>query len=382
MTTTQALLPEGLYDLLPLEAKQERELQNIVLKQFHQYGYQEVKPPLIEFESSLLARTDSELDRQTFRMMDPLSQQMLGLRADMTMQISRIASTRLSNDPHPLRLCYAGDALRVRGSSLRAERQCTQAGIELIGVDNARADAEVIMVTLDALNAMGIEGVSIDLTLPTLIPALIAGEVSLGDAEKSALQAAIAFKDGSTLHGQTLHYHQLYTALIGCQGISDEILPQLSALHLPDSVKPLVTRLTEIIALVHAHNPDITITIDPTESRGFDYHTGISFTFYARNIAEEIGRGGRYTPAFSAAEQSATGSTIYINPLLRHLPATESTEKVCIPASLPQPVIEALHKRGLTTITALNNSDNLTKEAKHHGCHYIWQDEELVKVEA
>jgi ATP phosphoribosyltransferase regulatory subunit len=69
----------------------------------------------------------------TFRLMDPVSQRMMGLRADITPQVGRIAASRLTKAPRPIRLSYAGQVLRVKGEQMRPERQIGQAGVELIG---------------------------------------------------------------------------------------------------------------------------------------------------------------------------------------------------------------------------------------------------------
>ena len=103
---------------------------------FAAHGYQRVKPPLLEFEDSLLAGSGAAVAEQTFRLMDPDSQRMMGLRADTTPQVARIATTRLADAPRPLRLSYAGQCLRVRGTQLAPDRQIAQAGIELIGHDS------------------------------------------------------------------------------------------------------------------------------------------------------------------------------------------------------------------------------------------------------
>ncbi len=126
--------------------------------------------------------------------MDPISQRMIGLRADMTPQIARIATTRLKDAPRPLRLFYAGQVLRVRGGEIRAERQVGQVGAELIGSDAVAADIEVAAVAAEALTALGIAGLSVDLTLPTLVPALCR---ALGlDVEALATSARAARSQG------------------------------------------------------------------------------------------------------------------------------------------------------------------------------------------
>ena len=104
----RGLLPAGLGDLLPPDAEREARAIGIAIERFAAFGYERVKPPLVEFEESLLGGPGAALASQTFRLMDPVSQRMMGVRADMTVQVARIAATRLRKAPRPLRLCYAG----------------------------------------------------------------------------------------------------------------------------------------------------------------------------------------------------------------------------------------------------------------------------------
>src|ERR1700761_2481149 len=141
-TLHPALLPHGLRDILPPDARIEADTVERLMAILGQYGYDRVKPPLVEFESSLLDGPGAAMTHETFRLMDPISHRMIAVRADMTLQIARIATTRLVKSPRPLRLSYAGQVLRVRGSQLRPERQVGQVGAELIGSDAPEADAE------------------------------------------------------------------------------------------------------------------------------------------------------------------------------------------------------------------------------------------------
>ena len=162
-----ALLPAGLVDLLPPAAEREAALVEALMAVFAGHGYERVKPPLLEFEDSLLGGNGAAVAEQTFRLMDPVSQRMMGLRADTTPQIARIAATRLGLQARPLRLSYAGQVLRVRGTELAPGRQVAQAGIELIGGASPEADAEVALVAVAALAAVGVTGLSLDVTLPS-----------------------------------------------------------------------------------------------------------------------------------------------------------------------------------------------------------------------
>ena len=102
-----ALLPAGLRDLLPPDAETEAASVEALMEVFAAHGYARVKPPLLEFADSLLAGAGGAVAEQTFRLMDPDSQRMMGLRADTTPQVARIAATRLATASRPLRLSYA-----------------------------------------------------------------------------------------------------------------------------------------------------------------------------------------------------------------------------------------------------------------------------------
>ncbi|HLJ64406.1 MAG TPA: ATP phosphoribosyltransferase regulatory subunit, partial [Stellaceae bacterium] len=80
----KALLPLGLRDLLPPEAAGESGAVAKMMAVLASHGYERVKPPLVEFEDNLLSGAGASMAKETFRLMDPLSQRMLGFRADMT----------------------------------------------------------------------------------------------------------------------------------------------------------------------------------------------------------------------------------------------------------------------------------------------------------
>src|SRR3954466_4106982 len=101
---SKMLLPSGCYDLLPPDARHESELSHALLSTFESYGYEQVSPPLLEYSENLLAGRGAALSPYTFRVMDPGAHKVMGLRADITLQIARIASSRLAHAPRPLRL--------------------------------------------------------------------------------------------------------------------------------------------------------------------------------------------------------------------------------------------------------------------------------------
>ena len=175
-TMPKTLLPAGCYDLLPPFARQESELSTALLGVFESFGYQQVSPPLLEYSESMLAGRGAGLASQIFRVIDPDTNKVMGIRADITLQIARIAASRLIQQPKPLRLSYNGLILRMQGEQLKGDRQLRQAGIELIGAASPEADAEVILVAAAALEKSGIHEFSIDLNLPGIVSSLLASE--------------------------------------------------------------------------------------------------------------------------------------------------------------------------------------------------------------
>ena len=362
-----ALLPAGLRDLLPPDAETEASAVEALMDVFAAHGYQRVKPPLLEFEDSLLAGSGAAVAEQTCRLMDPDSPRMMGLRADTTPQVARIATTRLANAPRPLRLSYAGQCLRVRGSQLAPDRQVAQAGIELIGRDSPEADAEIVLVGAEALAAVGLTRLSFDLTLPNLVPALLDAAGITGD-QRAALAHGLDRKDAAAVsrHGGSLS-GTLTDLLLGA-GPADRALAALDSANLPKNVADMARRLAAVAQVLRTRAPDLRLTIDPVEFRGFRYHTGVSVSIYAPGRYEELGRGGRY---ICGEGEPATGLTLFPDAVLRAAPARIARLRVFV-ASSADPVAAAdLRARGYATVAALENSADPITEARRLGCSHI-----------
>ncbi|MBT3869983.1 MAG: ATP phosphoribosyltransferase regulatory subunit, partial [Gammaproteobacteria bacterium] len=101
------LLPDGVEDILPLQAKRLEEVRRRLLDLFSTWGYDYVIPPMIEYLESLLTGTGRDLDLKTFKVIDFLTGRTMGVRADITPQVARIDAHSLNSDG-VARLCYAG----------------------------------------------------------------------------------------------------------------------------------------------------------------------------------------------------------------------------------------------------------------------------------
>lgn len=376
-----ALLPAGLRDVLPPDATFEAEIVERLVASFAARGYDRIKPPLIEFEDGLLSGAGVALAPQTFRLMDPVSQRMMGVRADITPQIARIARSRLGGAPRPLRLSYAGDVLRVRGGQLRPERQIMQVGAELIGSAAPAADSEIIAMAVDALEGLGIEGVSVDLTAPRLIPAVLM-EYDIGGERAHDVRAALDRKDPAAVAVDAGPATGVLTALLAATGVAEKALDALAAIELPDSAARERGRIAEVVRLLQAAVPDIRITLDPVENRGFEYHTGIGFTIFARGVSAELASGGRYrvpnggdgSGTDSIGDERATGVTLYVDTILGIVGRSVAERRIWLPTGTSPGDAAALRGDGWVTVSALEDTSSPKEAARQLACSHVLGD--------
>ena len=358
--TSFGLLPEGLRDRLPPQAQALASLVRTLTDVCAAHGYERVAPPLIEYEASLASGSS----RERLRFTDPVSQMTLALRSDITGQVGRIAVTRLAGQARPLRLMYAGQVARVRGDQLSPERERTQAGAELIGSDSPAAAAEVLAVAVEALTATGLTGLSVDLTMPTLVADLAAAGWSLGHASLSDVQAWLDGKDVGALRAAGADQ---YVPLIAAAGPVHSALAALKQLDLPNAV---LARLDAIAALADGLN-GVSVTLDPTERHGFEYQTWLGFSLFGAGLMAEVGRGGAYTGAHGDGRQEAAiGFSLYVDGLVDLGLGQESRTRVLLPVGTPADIGAELRQQGWITVAALEAG----AEAKTLNCSHIFAD--------
>ncbi len=366
----RALLPPGMNDLLPPDAAHEAATVESLIAAFAAQGYDRVKPPLLEFEETLLGGAGASMAGQTFRLMDPISHRMLALRADMTLQIARIATSRLGHAPRPLRLCYAGQVLQVTGSQLRPQRQVGQVGCELIGAPGAAADAEIVVLAAQALTAAGVQGLSVDLNLPTLVPA-VCQAFGVSEAQMAKLRAALDRKDAAGVAAQGGAAADLLGSLLAAAGPARKTLATLNGLKLPDAAKREVARLADVVDLIAAAAPDLKLTVDPVENRGFEYHSGVSFVLFALGVRGELGRGGRYMAGANGNSEPATGFTLFMDTVLQAMPGPAPAKKLYLPHGTTPADGQRLRGEGWTTVAALAADKDAKAAARTLGCSHL-----------
>ncbi|MBH1992391.1 MAG: ATP phosphoribosyltransferase regulatory subunit [Sphingomonadaceae bacterium] len=359
------LLPEGLSDRLPPQAEASARLARRVLDTVAAHGYERVMPPLAEFEDTLTQRLKSMRAQDLVRAVDPVSQRSLALRPDMTAQVGRIAATRLIHAPRPLRLSYAGPVIRLKANQLRPEREKLQVGAELIGSDSVTAAVEIVNVAIEALQAAGVTGLTIDFTLPDLIDVLAAGPLPLAAYEIEAVRTELDAKDAGALVALGPQA-AAYLPLIEATGPFHAALERLEAFN-AQLGGAINSRIAGLRAIAKPIGWDITLTLDPTERHGFEFQNWFGFSIFAEGFIGEIGRGGSYAIARAdGVDEPAMGFSLYPDPLIDAGFGAQTPRRIFLPLGHDAARAAELRREGWQTVAALvGDEDGATLRCSH-----------------
>ncbi|MEX1032253.1 MAG: ATP phosphoribosyltransferase regulatory subunit [Cellvibrionaceae bacterium] len=356
------LLPDGVEEILPAEARQIETLRRRLLDLYRCWGYDLVIPPLVEFTDSLLIGLGRDLDLLTFKLTDQLSGRTLGVRADITPQTARM-------DAHSLtlqganRLCYAGHVLHTKPKTPLATRSPILSGAELYGEAGLGADVEVISLLLESLQTLGLNNASVEIGHVGIYRALIdaAGlnapqQDTLFDLlQRKAAAEMRAWVQGNIADPVLANILQQLPRLAGSRDSLREAKQALG--KAPAAVIDAVTQLETLADLVSQRYPQAQLYFDLSELHSFTYHTGLWFAAFAPGYGRALATGGRYDDvgAVFGRARPATGFHIDVTALNRLLNiAVENPPGIYAPASEDPrqwQAIQALRAAGETVVT-------------------------------
>lgn len=293
------LLPEGIEEILPKEARRFESVRRRLLDLFDAWGYDLVMPPMIEYLESLLTGVGTDLDLQTFKLTDQLTGRLMGVRADITPQAARIDAHYLKRET-PVRLCYIGSVLRTRPDAFAGPREPLQLGAELFGHAGAESDVEVLRLMVATLRAAGMKDLYLDLGHVGIFRAL-AQDAGLSREQETELFDVLQRKArpevdrllaGWDVAGKS---KTTLAALIDLRG--DRAVLQRARALLAGAgrcTSDALTRLERVAELAQADFPGQTLHFDLAELHGYRYYTGTVFSAFVPGYGQAIAQGGRY----------------------------------------------------------------------------------------
>jgi ATP phosphoribosyltransferase regulatory subunit len=299
--TGTVLMPGGVRDLLPAEARCKRELENRLLDLFASWGYQEVVTPTFEYYEVLAPAMEALLRDRLYRFIDDRGQIML-LRPDMTTPIARLVSSRLKDQQLPQRFCYVTNIFR-RDNQAGQQREYYQAGVELLGAASPEADAEALYLAAEALRLSGIGSFRLAVGQVDVLSGVLEGSGLTGDEQDLAKEALsrkdlVAWEQLVASSRLSSAGREIVTTLPYLHG-GIEILDRVAGWIESPRAREGLAGLRQVWQILAGCGFREELNIDLTLLRGLGYYTGIVFEGYAPGVGYPLCGGGRYDDLLS-----------------------------------------------------------------------------------
>ena len=301
--------PKGTRFTLPAEAARRAQLTSRLQALFSSWGYEEVDTPVLEPYTPEHPRA-----AQSFKLSD-CNSEVLALRSDFTPALAHLVRAHYSPE-EVLRLQYSGKAWQALHPDVARAREFTQLGLELVGVSNARADAELIHLAREAVREVGLVP-RVELGNPGLVRALFA-LAEIPETAQGALASAIDRKDSElkTLLEPYALAPDLHAALLGVADLYGDVGVLAQAKR--QNPWPETLRELETVEAVLAEFETVDeLLLDFGRARRLSYYTGVTFQAYTFDFGQPLLGGGRYDGALLPY---AAGFSLGLERLLWALP--------------------------------------------------------------
>ncbi len=363
------LLPDGIQEMLPPDAKEIEKLRQSILALYDSWGYDLVMPAMVEFTDSLLTGTANSLQRKTFTLVDQVSGKLMGVRSDMTPQVARIDAHQLAGKQHTSRLCYCGHLLHAQTDGLNPSRSPLQIGAEIFGNASIEADIEVVSLMLETMHSAHLKQVSIDLGHVGIFRSLFEQsgldkllEQNLFDMlQRKSIPELKSFLQQQDLSDNERQQFCQLALLNGDVEIVQQAKETYS--NTSEECQAALNHIEAVAKGIQQRYPEVLIHCDLSELRGYEYHTGLVFAAFLPGQGREIARGGRYDDigsVFGVARPATGFSTDLLNLYLLSDKPEPSFETILAPNNKDdqlKQLIADLRLQGKRVIIDLSNGE-------------------------
>lgn len=378
MASPQFLPPKGFRDQLPETMAIRQYIQSVLVSVFERYGFQPLATPTVEYASTLMGKYGAEADKLLYLFKDRGGRD-LGLNYDLTVPTARVLAA-YPDLAKPFKRYQIQSAFRAENPQRGRYRQFTQCDIDIIGTNSPLADAEVLAVINDSLEALELPGFSININSR---PVLYRLAEALELPEKSWNSLLQTIDKADKLEGKDLDNElegkgfdaKLYTSQI--KGMLEELETNFADSGLTGD--PNLDQIYQYALGMGIPGPNLRFA--PNIVRGLDYYTGSIFeTVVTEPKIGSVTGGGRYDKLIGqlgGPDLPAVGTTLGLDRLtdvaveLKLWPNVRSVPSVLVtvfsPTLLPHSLkfAQGLREDGIRTELYLNPSDRLDKQLKY-----------------
>ncbi len=335
-TLIQPKVLKGFRDFLPSAEILRTELTEKITQVYRSFGFVPIDTPVLEYTEILLRKSNGETEKQVFRFTDNGGRD-VAMRFDLTVPFARFTAEHKNDLYFPFKRYHIAKVWRGEKPQAGRYREFMQCDVDTVGSDSAAADFEILSVMKTALNAIGVNGITIHVNHRGIFNRFLA---CIGTAEKS--EDILRSVDKLAKVGKDAVFAELQE-LTGSEDKAQKILTYIAGADSFESTLDLLesmaggpgddtARMREIRAMMKAAGIESTYVLDPSITRGLDYYTGIVYETFLNDLPSigSVCSGGRYdnlAGLYMKEKVPGVGMSIGLDRLIAGLEELGKTEK-------------------------------------------------------
>ena len=290
----------GMRDFLAEEAKAMRYIEQTAREIAGLYGYEEVITPVVESYDLLAAKAGEEI-RHRMYVFEDLGGRKVALRPEFTPTVARLVATTLRRAPKPLKLFCTGSLYRYDEPQYGRFREFWQANYELFGSTRPEADAEILALSYDLKEKLGLRNCYFKIGHVGILRGILNQE-NITEEQQNRIMQLLDKKqwDDALVTLQELGASQKCIATMKSifetsgKDVSKVLKRARETLKDYEAAVAAINNLHEIIDLTKESGAKIEFLAEMGFARGLEYYTGMVFEPYAPDFETALGGGGRY----------------------------------------------------------------------------------------
>jgi ATP phosphoribosyltransferase regulatory subunit len=296
MSSSLSKIPPGVQYIFDTEVRVRRRIEREIMEVFAGWSYSEMILPIFDYADLFALGMGKEQAEMTYRFTGR-DGKLLALRPEMTSLVARTVATRFGSAPRPVRISYSGEVFRWDAPRSGRQYEFHQIGVELIGSNRLEADTEALLVAIEALRRLGLEGFTITLSHVDFFNG-VSEQFGLGEEESRRMRELVDRKETEQLDAFLKEYagpeaRSAFCRLTTLAGKLD-IIEEARSLVSNEKSRAALEDLERIFRVAEEIGIASFIDTDLGDVGGLDYYTGLTFNIYVPGLGTALGRGGRY----------------------------------------------------------------------------------------
>ena len=325
---------KGFRDSLPQQEIVRQKLMAKIQQILRSFGFVPIDTPALEYTEVLLGKGGGETDKQMFRFTDNGGRD-VAMRFDLTVPLARYVAANYSLLSFPFKRYHMSKVWRGEKPQKGRYREFWQCDFDMVGVDNAQSDFEILLLIHTCLSQMKVGSFRVCVSHRGLLNTFLAG-LGIQDKSQDVLRAIDKLnkigRDGvcEILKEDGLTEDQTAKVLDFISIDKTSFENTLSILEKMFGQSPEIERLSQILTMMKACKIEKDFCLDTSITRGLDYYTGIVYETLLLDMPQigSICSGGRYNNLaglYTKENLPGVGSCIGLDRLIAALEELKST---------------------------------------------------------